>query len=80
MRLIDTDAPPPCDAMGKVIATVPDAYRANLEAARFSVQTDPLSSPLYLRPLNRASHPRAIFAADDPAAQLIEAWIAGGGL
>jgi hypothetical protein len=80
MRLVQTDAPAPCDANGKVVAPVPDAYRANLDAARFGVQSDPLSSPLYLRPLNRASHPRAIFAADDPAAQLIEAWIAGAGL
>ena len=51
---------------------------ANLDAVRFFVQADPLTSPLYLRPTNMASHPRAIFDASDPAAQLIEEWISAG--
>jgi hypothetical protein len=79
LRLLATDAPPPCDGSGNVTAPVPDAYRENLEAASFSVQSDPFTSPLYLRPLNRASHPRAIFGPDDAAAKLIEEWIAGAG-
>ena len=77
LRLVATDAPAPCDAGGRVMGGIPDAYRANLEAARFSVQADPFSSPLYLRPLNRASHPRAIFDENDQAARLIAEWIAG---
>jgi hypothetical protein len=77
LRLLATDAPAPCDKHGAVVGPVPDAYKANLEAVRFSVQSDPLSSPLYLRPLNRASHPRMVFGENDPAAQLIVEWIAG---
>jgi hypothetical protein len=77
LRLIATDAAAPCDANFAVVGQVPDAYRANFEAASFSVQSDPFNSPLYLRPLNRASHPRAIFNQDDPAAKLIADWISG---
>jgi hypothetical protein len=77
LRLLDTDAPPPCDADGFVVDSVPDAYAQNLEAVRFSVQSDALTSPLYLRPINRASHPREIFDSNDPAADLILEWIAG---
>jgi hypothetical protein len=77
LRLLDTDDPAPCDGDGAVVDAVPDAYQANLDAIRFAVQSDPLSSPLYLRPLNRASHPRAIFDDDDEAAQLIVEWISG---
>lgn len=78
LRLIASDDPPPCDASGRVTGPIPDAYMANLDAVRFFVQADPLTSPLYLRPLNMASHPRAIFDASDPAAQLIEEWISAG--
>jgi len=69
---------PPCDASGRVTGRVPDAYRADLEAVQFFVQSDPLTSPLYLRPTNRASHPRRIFDASDPAAKLITDWISAG--
>jgi hypothetical protein len=77
MRLVDTKAPAPCDKAGAVVDAVPDAYQMNLDAVRFAVQSDPLSSPLYLRPLNRASHPRKIFDDDDKAAELIVEWISG---
>jgi hypothetical protein len=77
LRLLATDAPPPCDADGVVVSAIPEAYEANLEAIRFSVQSNPLDSPLYLRPLGRASHPRVIFGEDDPAADLIVDWISG---
>lgn len=80
LRLLATSDPPPCDGGGNVVGAVPDAYRANFEAAGFSVQADPFTSPLYLRPLNRASHPRAIFDENDPAARLIAEWIAGAAL
>lgn len=77
LRLVATDAPPPCDGEGVQIDSPPEAYEDNLDAVRFSVQSNPLTSPFYLRPLNRASHPREIFDADDPAAELIVEWIAG---
>jgi hypothetical protein len=57
---------------------VPESYRADLEAIQYFVQTDPLSSPLYLRPTNQTSHPRRIFDAADPAARLIADWISAG--
>jgi hypothetical protein len=77
LRLMASDEPAPCNKDGAVVGQVPDAYKANFEAVRFSVQSDPLSSPLYLRPLNRASHPRTIFSENDQAAKLIVQWIAG---
>jgi hypothetical protein len=61
-----------------VTGKLPDAYTSNLEAVRFFVQADPLTSPFYLRPLNLASHPRRIFSEQDPAAKLIEEWISAG--
>ena len=78
LRLLDADSPPPCDDDGAIVDVVPDSYAQNFEAVAFSVQSDPLSSPLYLRPLNRASHPRQIFDEDDPAAELILDWISAG--
>ena len=63
---------------GRVVGAIPDAYAANYDAARFFVQTDPLTSPLYLRPTNMASHPRRIFDSSDPAARLITEWITAG--
>jgi hypothetical protein len=78
LRLLATDEPPPCNAEGEIIDTVPDAYARNLEAIRFTVQADPESSPLYLRPIGRAAHPRRIFDSDDAAAELIAEWIAQG--
>jgi hypothetical protein len=78
LRLMASDASAPCNAAGRVTGTLPDAYIANLDAVRFFVQSDPLTSPLYLRPLNLASHPRRIFDDKDPAAKLIEEWISAG--
>jgi hypothetical protein len=78
LRLIASSDPAPCDQAGHVTGKLPDAFSANLEAVRFFVQADPLTSPFYLRPLNLASHPRRIFTDQDPAAKLIEEWISAG--
>jgi hypothetical protein len=77
LQLLATTETASC-SNGRVTGAVPDAYVANYEAARFFVQTDPLTSPLYLRPTNQASHPRRIFAPSDPAARLITEWITAG--
>ena len=77
LRLVATQDPPPCDGNGALVDSPPQAYEQNLAAVRFSVQSNPLTSPLYIRPLNRASHPREIFDEDDPAAELIVEWITG---
>jgi hypothetical protein len=78
LRLLDADEPAPCDKGGMVVGNVPDSYEANFDAVRFFVQTDPLTSPLYLRPLRQASHPRRIFDDSDPEAKLIVDWISAG--
>ena len=78
LRLVDAPEEPPCNAENQVIGSVPESYMSNFEAVRFAVQADPESSPLYLRPTGRAAHPRRIFGADDPAAELIASWIAQG--
>jgi hypothetical protein len=81
LRLVDIDAPdlPLCDEEGRVLDPIPLDATNNLDAIRFTVQGSALSSPLYLRPINRASHPRRIFDENDPAAMLIIDWISQGG-
>ncbi len=75
----ETDPPPACNG-DTPIGAVPNSYRNNLEAVRFTVQADPLSSPLYRRPLGIDSHPRAVLAGEsDPAAQVLFQWITMGG-
>ncbi|MCA9582870.1 MAG: hypothetical protein KC416_13820 [Myxococcales bacterium] len=74
----ETDAPPPCDD-SRVTGDVPSSYRDNLEAVRFTVGTDALSSPLYRRAVGLDSHPRVIFAEDSAEAQLVAEWITRGG-
>jgi hypothetical protein len=76
--MAEMDAPPTC-ADGRVVGAVPASYEDNLEALRFTVQSDPLSSPLYRRPLQLDSHPRPIFDASSPEAMLIVEWIGSGG-
>ncbi len=78
LRLIATKDAAPCDKMGALVGMPSADYVANLDAVRFFVQSDPLTSPLYLRPVNQASHPRKIFDDTDPAAKLIVQWISAG--
>jgi len=74
----ETDAPPACDG-DILIGTEPASYRENFQAVQFTVQTDPLSSPFYRRPVGLDSHPRVMFAEGTPEAELIIEWIGGGG-
>lgn len=78
LRLQAADLPPACDAAGRSVGAIPAAYTSNFDTVQYFVQSDPLTSPFYLRPLNLTSHPRRIFNADDPAAKLIEQWISAG--
>ncbi|MEZ4256975.1 MAG: hypothetical protein R3A78_14900, partial [Polyangiales bacterium] len=75
----ETDDPPECDADDRVTGTVPVSYEDNLNALRFTVQADPLASPLYRRPTALDSHPRKVIDEDGPEADLLLQWIAGGG-
>lgn len=82
LRLVATTDPPPiCTPEGVIEGGDLSAdYIANFEAVRFTVQSDPLSSPFYRRPTGMDSHPRIIFTEDDPCAALIVDWIQRGAL
>ncbi len=81
LRLVATMDPPPECADGVITGgTVSTDSIANLEAVRFEVQSDALSSPFYRRPTGLDSHPRVIFPENDPAAQLIVEWISRGSM
>ena len=73
-------ARPDCDADGALSpgAVVPDVYMRNLTRIRFTVASDPESSPFYRRPLQMDSHPRAIFVLGSPEELLIAEWIGRG--
>ena len=72
----ETDPPPSCDADGVIVGgVVPQSYRNNLEAVRFAVRPDPLSSPILQRATGGASHPRVIFDISSVEADLIIEWI-----
>jgi hypothetical protein len=79
LRLVPTAEPPPMCEDGVIVSGSPSAESiANFEAVRFTVQSDPLSSPFYRRPTGMDSHPRVIFTEDDPCADLIIEWITRG--
>lgn len=81
LRLVPTMDPPPTCEDGVIVGgSISADSIANFEAVRFTVQSDPLSSPFYRRPIGLDSHPRAVFPEDDPAAELIVQWISGGGM
>lgn len=69
-----------CDDEDRVTGAVPASYMQNLEAVRFTVQSDALSSPFYRRPVGLDSHPREIFGEGDAAADLIVQWISMGAM
>jgi hypothetical protein len=74
----ETDAPPACDG-DFLVGAPPPSYRDNFQSVQFTVQTDPLSSPFYRRPVGLDSHPRQIFPEGSPEADLIIEWIGAGG-
>lgn len=81
LRLVETMDPPPTCLDGMVTGGSLSAdYVANFEAVRFTVQSDPLSSPFYRRPVGLDSHPRVIFGEGDACAALITEWINRGAL
>ena len=79
LMLVEPMAGPPDCTDGVVTGgSIPTDYMANFEAIRFTVQSDPLSSPLYRRPTGMDSHPRQIFPETDACAQMIVDWINRG--
>lgn len=65
---------------GVVVGDVPASYEANLAGVRFSIQSDPLSSPIYRRPLRLDSHPREIYEFDSVCEQLMFEWLTTGAM
>lgn len=78
--MAETDPPPTCDSSNHVTGAIPDSYRDNLAAVRAELQSDPLSSPFYRRPVGLDSHPRVIFPESDAAAMLIVEWLSAGAM
>jgi hypothetical protein len=52
----------------------PHAAQQNYERAQAKMNRDPNQAPLFLRPTGAATHPRVIFAANSPEANLIRQW------
>ncbi len=81
LRLVATMDPPPMCEDGVVVGGDLSAdYVANFEAVRFTVQSDPLSSPFYRRPTGLDSHPRVVYEEDDDCADLVVEWITRGAM
>lgn len=76
LRLQVVSTPTVCQA-GVIIGGASTESTQNLERVRASVGVDADSSPLYRRPLALDSHPRAIFAADSEAANVLRTWLNG---
>lgn len=74
-------APPGCDESNRLLPgeVAPDVYQRNLTRVRFTVASDPMSSPFYRRPLGMDSHPRPIYVIGSPEEMIVRDWITGGG-
>ena len=67
-----------CDGDRLAAGAIPPAsFVTNFERVQPEVQSDPLLSPFYRRPVAMDSHPREIFAEGSEQACLIRAWISG---
>lgn len=53
---------------------IPAEASANYTSAQTKMQIDPNLAPLLIRPTGKQAHPRQIFAADSPEADLIRQW------
>lgn len=63
-----------CDAaLGGELAASPAAQQ-NYQSAQLQMEVDPERSPLLLRPTSTVAHPRVIFEANSPEAEVIRAW------
>lgn len=57
---------------GELVA--PPAAQQNYQSAQLQMEVDPERSPLLVRPTSTVAHPRVIFEADSPEADIIRAW------
>ena len=70
----ELEVPPACDG-NTVVGDVPESWEATLEAARFTLRSDPYSAPFLLRPLGVMNHDGVIFEDGSPEAMLIVEWL-----
>jgi hypothetical protein len=64
-----------CNGDALVAGTLrPVAAQQNYTAAQARMKRDPKLSQLLLRPTNKATHPRQIFAENSPEADVIRQW------
>lgn len=77
LRLVEVDETARCKD-GRVLGSPPANAQVNFERVQPTVGVDPASSPFYVRPLGRASHPRAIFDEDSEPAQILRDWLGQG--
>jgi hypothetical protein len=54
--------------------SIPAAAQQNYQGASARMRRDPDAAPLFLRPTGKAQHPRVIFDASSPEADLIRQW------
>ena len=63
-------------ALGGDLVASPAAQQ-NYQSAQLQMEVDPERSPLLVRPTSTVAHPRVIFDADSPEADVIRAWATG---
>jgi hypothetical protein len=56
------------------MVSIPASARQNYQLTQARMKRDPEVAPLLLRPTRKSPHPRSIFAADSPDADLIRQW------
>lgn len=76
LRLVPVQTPTRCQN-GRVVGAPSSESEVNLERVRATLGVDADASPFYRRPLGLDSHPRVIFDARSPEAELIRRWLAG---
>jgi hypothetical protein len=63
-----------CNGTNSPGVAIPPQAQTNYASAQSMMQLDPNQAPLLIRPTGKAAHPRKIFAADSPEAQIIKDW------
>jgi len=75
----ETAVPPECTPDNVVTGPVAPSYVDNYDSLLYTVQNDPLNSPIYRKMTGHDGHPRTIFPEGSAEADLIIEWITMGG-
>lgn len=75
-RLSDYGPPRVSDSCANGVPTIapPEEAQSNFGAAQLFMDRDPERAQLLLRPTRSTAHPRVVFAADSPEAEVIRQW------